>query len=171
MMFKKAWIISAAAAGIAAVSFAPVARAWKSYRAAQRKAQIAAAFAAVKKGADGIQWPHFDEDKGKSRRGEHDDPQLRRLSDLAYWGNRGPQFQARRNKIAMAEAKKWANLMPRTRGAKAPTGRSLVVDATGPTVFNLGPDRANLQWNSEFYNGNDSGRPTAVRVDLATDPT
>src|SRR5438477_4536536 len=113
MPAKKVLLVAAAwAAMVASLALAPrAARAVRRYQTQQRKAFLAAAMDAVKRGADAVHWPKEAGESGA----RHDDPALRRLAELVHWGVRGPEFQARRTRIAAQETMRQAAGRLRTR--------------------------------------------------------
>ncbi len=127
-MTKTKWTLAAAAAGaaLAALLIAPTAaRAYRTWKAEQRQARIAQAWASVKAGQDYLSFNPAAEENGAEEAPnrlvpEQDDPMLRGLAAMAEWGYRSGAFLMQKLQVTAAEARKYANLMPRASVATGP---------------------------------------------------
>jgi hypothetical protein len=176
----------AALAGLAVVCAGTLAaphaaRAYRSWEQSRKDAWIALATAAVERGDEilpPMPWGLDLADDDDEKRGiEKDDPRVRRLVDLITFGKRTPEYQHELLLIAAEENRKAAalteharrQLNARTRQVFDPAAPALAgVTPTPATLLqwnNVGPAGARSQFNGSYYKGEDSGRPTAIRVD------
>jgi len=157
------WTIggSVALAAVLAACGPAAVNAYLEYRANQRHRLIQEAIQAVQAGRDDVPLIPgvFEEGEEEEDGIERDDPTLRRfISDLEI-GPRTAEQAAELLQIARQEASRWS-----TPGGEAPLGPSPSVQGTR-SWYNLGPAAARLQYNATYYQGQDSGRATQIRVD------
>src|SRR5438105_8375594 len=175
---RTSWKVGAAslAAAVAATLAAPkAAKAYKRWEESRRAEWIKASIAALESGAESLPPMPWGMETERPDRGiERDDPNMRRLVNLLLEGPRTPQFRLKLMKIAAAENRKDAALKKEHRSQIARGVRSRFVvgsaPVTPPTTLswdNLGPASTRIEYNGSFYNANDTGRPTAIRVDPA----
>jgi photosystem II stability/assembly factor-like uncharacterized protein len=156
----------------------PLSRAWAAWEESQRRAWIAQAVAAIEAGAEALPPLPWGVDLTEPGGIEEDDPNLRRLLSLLALGARPPGYQHQLMLIAAEENRKAAALTARAR-TRPPPARSIrpgdpAVTPTPGTALNwssLGPAGARIQFNGTYYQGQDSGRPTAIRVDPTDENT
>jgi hypothetical protein len=175
---RKSWKLAAAAACAASLAMlaAPrVARAWKAWQESRRAAWIAASVAALQRGEETLPPMPLGMETERGRgEVERDDPNMRRLINLLIEGPRTPAYRHRLMVLAAAENTKAKALLERRR-AFAVQGRpvSPAIGAATPATTlswdSLGPANTHLEYNGASYQANDTGRPTAIRVD-PTDP-
>ncbi len=171
---RKSWKLAAAAAGAASLAMlaAPrVARAWKTWQESRRAAWIAASVAALQRGEETLPPMPFGLETENGRGNvERDDPNMRRLVNLLVEGARTPAYRHQLMVLAAAENRKAEAL--RARRAVTVQGRPVAsaAAATPATTLvwdNLGPANTQSEYNGSHYVANDTGRPTAIRVDPA----
>ena len=136
----------------------PVARAWERWERAAWHQRVLAAYAQLRASHDDAM-PAI-EPPGREPRGEpeQDDPTIRRLFTLAYFGEMTPDASEQLLHAARNEAARWPGMMR----SRAPLPQAAVA---GQSWLNLGPTDARIQSNGGVYNGIDSGRAAAIRVD------
>ncbi|MCP3140951.1 beta propeller repeat protein [Pyxidicoccus xibeiensis] len=98
---------------------------------------------------------------------EGDDPLRRQIAARMMWGVPTAEVLEHRSRVAHAEAKRWARMLPRPPAAwdwlKAPAATNKAV-VSGLSWVNLGPTNANFQYNGTLYNEVDSGRVSGIAV-------
>ncbi len=100
---------------------------------------------------------------------EPDRPDLRRDWNLYWFGGKpSPAYLDYKNHLAAREMRRWGNLMPKAGSAKllpAIVGTAAAPSGTGGTWVSLGPTANST---SLKYPDIDSGRPSAIAVDPAS---
>ncbi|HEY6909500.1 MAG TPA: hypothetical protein VI356_09035 [Myxococcales bacterium] len=164
---------AACAASLAMLAAPRVARAWKAWQESRRAAWIAASVAALQRGEETLPPMPFGMETEPGRSGvERDDPNMRRLVDLLIEGPRTPAYRHQLMVLAAAENAK-AKALLQQRKAFAAQGRPVgaaTAAATPATTLSwdsLGPANTHVEYNGASYQANDTGRPTAIRVDPA----
>ena len=163
---RSRWLLrgAALAVGLAVVvaGARPLARAWeKVERARWHKKVLAVYNRMVLRSAD--EPPALVLPKDEHADGvEEDDPTIRRIYSLAYFGNQAtPDVSEQRFLAAQAEAARWPGLLT----AKPKIGAQPNAVVVGQSWSNLGPTDARIQTNGGVYDGIDSGRAATIRVD------
>ena len=172
---RKSLKVALAGAGAAAVALlaAPrFARAYKVWQESRRAQWIAASIAALQRGEEVLPpMPWGTETDAPRGNVERDDPNMRRLVNLLLEGSRTPEYQHRLLVLAAEESRKADALLQQRKTAIARGLRTLDVANAGPTPAttlswdNLGPAYTRIEYNGSYYQANDTGRPTAIRVD------
>ncbi|MCU1279352.1 MAG: hypothetical protein JWM53_2898 [bacterium] len=158
------WLLRGAAfalalAALVAVGARPLARAWERRTRAQWHKQVLDAYQRMQHddGSPALVLP--ERESGDDV--DEDDATLRRLYTLAYYGNMAtPDVSEQLINVRAREATRWAPLLGNTRGTAQANAA-----VTGQSWVNLGPTDARIQTNGGVYNGIDSGRAAAIRVD------
>src|SRR5690349_1823551 len=153
-----------AAAGVAAVGARPLAHAWENYQRARWHRQLLDAYSRMQRQSDD-EAPHFTIPSDERAGGvEADDPTIRRLYTLAYFGNQAlPDVSQQRFLAAQRESTRWAALLPNAQQRRSGAFANAAV--VGQSWVNLGPTDARIQANGGNYNGIDSGRGARILVD------
>jgi len=172
---RKSLKVALAGAGAAAVALlaAPrFARAYKVWQESRRAQWIAASIAALQRGEEVLPpMPWGTETDAPRGNVERDDPNMRRLVNLLLEGSRTPEYRHRLLVLAAEESRKADALLQQRKTAIARGLRTLDVANAGPTPAttlswdNLGPANTRIEYNGSYYQANDTGRPTAIRVD------
>ena len=156
----------------------PVSRAWAAWEESERRAWIAQAVAAIEAGAEALPPLPWGVNMTEPGGIEEDDPNLRRLLSLLAMGGRPPGYEHQLMLIAADENRKAAALSARARTRPAPArsirpGDPAVTPTPGTTLNwnSLGPAGARIQYNGSYYQAQDSGRVTAIRVDPTDENT
>jgi len=162
------------AAVVGMVSSPRVARAWHGWQEGRKARWIASAIAAVQRGEETLPPIPWGMEIDRGRGVERDDPNTRRLMNLLLEGKRTPEYRHRLMLLAAAENRK-AKALERQQSSAFVQGRPVpgaVPSVAAPPTLSwdsLGPANTHVEYNGSFYQANDTGRPTAIRVD-PTDP-
>jgi hypothetical protein len=155
-MTKRKWLLAGGGVLVLAAcgtSVAQVVRSLSSHESAKSQ-YVRAATKTLAQGGDAFPVDKLDT---KQHLPDQDDPQLRDIANRAELGDRGPDFYANLLTIASEEAQKWG--IGQDGNAPAPLL---------PAWRNLGPGATRVEWNGSYYTADDTGRPTAIKVDPAT---
>ncbi|HEX6838494.1 MAG TPA: hypothetical protein VF334_18080 [Polyangia bacterium] len=163
---RSRWLLRGAALGLAAAALVaggtrPLARAWERWERAQWHKKVLDAYGRLQH--DDAP-PALDLPKHESGDDvEADDPTIRRLYTLAYYGNmQQPDVAEQLSQARARETVRWAPLLRATKPGGGAQPNAAVV---GQSWVNLGPTDARIQQNGAVYNGIDSGRAATIRVD------
>jgi hypothetical protein len=141
------------------VAVRPVARAWERWEREQWHKQVLDAY--YKMQHDDALPPLVLPKRESGDDTEEDDPTIRRLYTLAYYGNMAtPDVSEQILQAGQREAARWSTKMRRVGGGAQPNGA-----VVGQSWVNLGPTDARIQINGGQYNGIDSGRAATIVVD------
>jgi len=171
---RKSWKVALAGASAAAMVLlaAPrIARAYKAWQESRRAEWIAASIAALQRGEEVLPpMPWGMETDAPRGNVERDDPNMRRLANLLLEGSRTPEYRHRLLVLAAEESRKAAALLQERKNEIRQGLRTRALANAEPTPAttlswdNLGPANTRIEYNGSYYQANDTGRPTAMRV-------
>jgi hypothetical protein len=148
------WVAAVFAGAAVASSWPHLASALRGWRATERQQALRALRAAVERGADAVDLAAFIEADAASN--VRDDAELRALALAAEIGPRPPAAQQYALDVVAATRLRWS----------APAVDAIAGSTSSGTRkwTSLGPLSARSEFNGTYFDGMDSGRPTAIAV-------
>jgi hypothetical protein len=164
---RNRWVFRSLALAISAVAILgvarPLANAWEKYQRAQWQKKMLDAYYQMKLQRDDELPPLVLPQNERADDTEEDDPRIRRLYTLAYYGNQAtPDVSEQRFLAAQRESARWSSMLTNRRPS---SGAQPYAAVAGQSWVNLGPTDARIQKNGSVYQGIDSGRAATIRID------